>query len=128
MTIQSIVIYIIIGIVAGISSGVFGIGGGLIIIPALVYVAGYSQLSATGTSLAVLLPPIGIAATIEYYRRGHVNLKAAIIIALCLMLASWAGARITRKFNDLYLQLAFGIFLSTIGCYIVVSTLRKILH
>ncbi|MBN1759202.1 MAG: sulfite exporter TauE/SafE family protein [Chitinispirillaceae bacterium] len=126
MTLQSILLYIGIGVFAGISAGIFGIGGGLIIIPALIYLAGYSQLAATGTSLAVLLPPIGIAATVEYYRRGHVNLKAALIIAASLLIASWAGARITRRFNDLYLRLAFGIFLASIGGYMVISTIRKL--
>lgn len=126
MTLQSFILYAAIGAAAGIASGMFGVGGGLIMIPALVYFAGYSQLSATGTSLAVLLPPIGIAATIEYYRRGHVDLKAAIVMAICLMLSSWMGARLTRKFSELYLRLAFGIVLAAAGCYIAVSALRKL--
>ena len=126
MTAQMVFIYISIGVVAGILAGFFGLGGGLVIIPALIYFAGYSQLTATGTSLAVLLPPIGIAATVEYYRRGSVNLKAALIIAAALMIASWAGARITRRFNELYLRLAFGILLVSIGGYMVVSTIRKL--
>jgi uncharacterized protein len=123
---QSIIIFSLIGLFAGLTAGVFGLGGGLIIIPALVYVAGFSQFTATGTSLAVMLPPIGIAATIEYCRRGHVNLKAAMIIAACLILGSWLSARMTRKFNELYLRLAFGIFLSVIGLLVVFSTWRKI--
>ena len=126
MTPQQILLYTGIGVFAGISAGFFGIGGGLVIIPALIYFAGYSQLSATGTSLAVLLPPIGLAATYEYYRRGHVNLQAALIIAVSLMLASWFGARITRKFNELYLRLGFAIFLVSIGVYMIVSTIRKL--
>ena len=123
---QSIVIFVLIGLTAGLTAGIFGLGGGLIIIPALVYFAGFSQFSATGTSLAVLLPPIGILATIEYYRRGQVNLKAAIIIALCLMLGAWLSARITRRFNELYLRLAFGLFLTGIGFWVVYSAWRKI--
>ncbi|MBN1577959.1 MAG: sulfite exporter TauE/SafE family protein [Chitinispirillaceae bacterium] len=126
MTVQSIVLYMAIGIIAGIASGMFGIGGGFIIIPALVYAAGYSQFTATGTSLAVLLPPIGLAATIEYWRRGHVNFQAAFIIALCMLFASWAGAWFTRKLNGLHLRFGFGIFLTAVGLYIAVSTLRKI--
>lgn len=126
MTIQAVALYVGIGVFAGISAGLFGIGGGLVIIPALIYLAGYSQLTATGTSLAVLLPPIGLVATIEYYRRGYVNLKAAMIIAVSLMIASWFGARFTRRFNELYLRLGFGIFLASIGGYMIVSTLRKL--
>lgn len=123
---QSVLLFSLIGLTAGIIAGMFGIGGGLIIIPALVYIAGFSQFAATGTSLAVLLPPIGILATIEYYRRGHVNMKAALIMAVCLMLGSWLSARMTRKFNELYLRLAFGMFLSGIGLWVVFSTWRKI--
>jgi uncharacterized protein len=127
MSPQQILVYIGIGGFAGFSAGFFGIGGGLVILPALIYFAGYSQLTATGTSLAVLLPPIGLAATYEYYRRGHVNFKAALIIAASLMLASWFGARITRKFNELYLRLGFAVFLVSIGGYMIVSTIRKLL-
>jgi len=126
MTIQSILLFCTIGVTAGLLSGVFGIGGGLIIIPALIYFAGFSQFEATGTSLAVLLPPIGIMASMEYYRRGFVNLKAALIIALCLMLASWVGARFTRKINEMYIRIGFGGMLSLIGIFIVISSLRKV--
>ncbi|HEU4724800.1 MAG TPA: sulfite exporter TauE/SafE family protein, partial [Candidatus Eisenbacteria bacterium] len=68
---------VVIGLLAGLLSGMFGIGGGVVIVPALVYVAGFRQHMATGTSLAVLLPPIGIAAAYEYHRYGHVNVRAA---------------------------------------------------
>ena len=125
MSMQSILLYCIIGVVAGVLSGLFGIGGGLVIIPALIYFAGYSQLEATGTSLAVLLPPIGVMATVEYYRRGFVNLKAALLIAVCLMLASWAGARFTRKINELYIRIGFGGMLTIVGVIIVLSSLKK---
>ncbi len=126
MSIESILIYMAIGAVAGIISGMLGIGGGMIIIPALVYIAGYSQFSATGTSIAVMLPPIGLLAAIEYYRRGHVNLTAAIIISICMMLASWVGARFTHRINDLYLRIGFGLMLAVLGVYMVVSALRKL--
>lgn len=126
MTIQSMILFVSIGITAGLLSGVFGIGGGLIIIPALIYFAGFSQFEATGTSLAVLLPPIGVMATLEYNRRGFVNIKAALIIAVCLMFASWVGARFTRKINELYIRIGFGGMLSIIGILIVVSSLRKV--
>ena len=126
MTIQQILLYCAIGAIAGISSGLFGIGGGLVIIPALIYIAGYSQLAATGTSLAVLLPPIGLAAALEYYRRGHVNFGAALIIAVTLMITAWLGARFTRRFNELYLRLVFGILLASIGGYMVITTIRKL--
>ena len=70
----NIVIYLLIGILAGLLSGLFGIGGGIIIIPALVYIGGFSQLKAQGTSLAALLLPVGILAFIEYYKKGNVDM------------------------------------------------------
>lgn len=126
MTIQQLCIYVGIGVLAGILSGLFGIGGGLVIIPSLIYFAGYSQFQATGTSLAVLLPPIGVMATLEYYKRGYVDIKAALIIAVCLMLAAWVGAKMTRKLNEQYIRLAFGGLLSAVGLLIFVTSLRKI--
>src|SRR5207237_9073586 len=67
---------IAIGISAGFLSGLFGIGGGVIVVPALIYAAGFTQHKATGTSLAILLPPVGLAATLEYYRNGNVGIRA----------------------------------------------------
>ena len=69
---------ILIGLSAGLLSGLFGIGGGVLIVPALMYGLGFSQKMATGTSLAILLPPVGIAAVLEYYRHGAVDIKAAL--------------------------------------------------
>lgn len=71
--------FIAIGLSSGVLAGIFGIGGGILIVPALMYVAGFSQKLAIGTSLAVLLPPIGIAAVLEYYRNGNVDFRAALI-------------------------------------------------
>ena len=79
---DNLIIYLIIGIVAGILSGLFGIGGGTIIIPALVFLAGYSQLKAQGTSLIAMLPPVGILAFLEYYKRGNTDLYAGILFVL----------------------------------------------
>src|SRR6185295_5410711 len=69
----SLLTLVLIGLVSGLASGVFGIGGGVLIVPGLIYLAGFTQHRATGTSLAVLLPPVGLAATIEYYRHGNVD-------------------------------------------------------
>jgi len=67
---NQLMVLVAIGLLSGLASGIFGIGGGVILVPALIYLAGFSQHRATGTSLAVLLPPIGLAATIEYYVHG----------------------------------------------------------
>lgn len=88
---------IIIGLSAGLLSGLFGIDGGILIVPALVYILGFSQKLATGTSLAILLPPVGIAAVWEYYRHGNVDLRAALIIAMMVLVGSWLGARVASQ-------------------------------
>src|SRR5689334_22904943 len=111
----SIVLVLAIGLAAGILSGVFGIGGGVVIVPALIYLAGFNQHSATGTSLAVLLPPIGIAAVMEYYRHGNVNLYAALVIAAGVTAGGWIGALAANRTAGPYLRLAFGVFILLLG-------------
>ena len=124
---NSMMVYVFIGVLAGVISGFFGIGGGIIIVPALIYLAGFSQLMATGTSLAVLLPPIGLAATLEYYKRGYVNWKAAIVIALCLFLSAWLSARFATRVNAAFLRLGFGAFITLIGLYFIFTSLQNVL-
>jgi uncharacterized membrane protein YfcA len=103
----SIVIFVGIGLATGVVAGLFGIGGGLLLIPALVYLAGYTQHEATGISLAVLLPPVGLGAVLEYYRRGHVDLEVALIIAVAVMVGGWFGAVLAHHMSGPYLRLAF---------------------
>ena len=82
---------VIIGLVAGIGSGFFGIGGGVIIVPAPDLLGRLQPAPCVGTSLAVLLPPVGLAATAEYYRKGNVDLPAAMVIAVALLLGGYAA-------------------------------------
>jgi len=113
------IIYIAIGISSGILAGILGIGGGILIVPALMYVAGFSQKLAIGTSLAVLLPPIGIAAVIEYYRNGYVDFKAALIIASTAIIGAWIGARSAHYIDAHTLKIIFGVFLIFLGIYMI---------
>ena len=115
-----------IGLAAGLLSGVFGIGGGVVIVPALIYLAGFSQHRATGTSLAVLLPPIGFAATWEYYRHGNVDIGAAMIIASAVFAGGWVGALIANRTSGPYLRLAFGTFVIALGIYLTIGALRRL--
>jgi len=115
-----------IGLVAGLLSGVFGIGGGVVIVPALIYLAGFSQHRAIGTSLAVLLPPIGLAAVWEYYRQGQVNVSAAMIIAAAVFVGGWFGAVVAGGISGPYLRLAFGVFVVTLGLYLVLGAFRRL--
>ena len=119
-------LYLIIGSLGGIVSGLFGIGGGLIIVPALVYFAGFTQHKATGTSLAVLLPPIGLMATIEYYRHGNVDFRAAIIIAGAMITMGWVGAALANKISGPHLRLGFGVFLCGLSFYLIHGACKRL--
>src|SRR6185295_9106260 len=109
------VIFLLIGLGAGVTSGLFGVGGGIVIVPALIYWAGFTQHRATGTSLAVLLPPIGLAATVEYYRHGNVDVRAAAILAATMILGAWLGAFLANRMTGPHLRLAFGVFVFLLG-------------
>jgi uncharacterized membrane protein YfcA len=103
------------GIVAGILSGLIGIGGGVIIVPALVFLFGMTQHQAQGTTLALLVPPIGFLAAWTYYKHGYVDLRAAGLICAGFILGSLLGARVATGFSDDVLQKVFGVALIGIG-------------
>lgn len=112
---SSLIIYLVIGIVAGILSGLFGIGGGVIIIPSLMFLEGFSQLKAQGTSLVALLPPVGILAFLEYYKRGNTDLYAGIIICLAMVIGAKFGAQFANMLPLDVMRKSFGIFVILIG-------------
>ncbi len=118
--------FVLIGAMGGVFAGLFGVGGGIVIVPGLIYWAGFSQAKATGTSLAVLLPPIGLAATIEYYRHGNVNFKAAAILAVTMIAGSWVGAYFANRMKGPTLRLAFGLFVTSLGIYLVYGAAKRL--
>jgi uncharacterized protein len=93
MDTSTILILLAIGLVAGVLGGMIGIGGGIIIIPALVYFLAVDQRMAQGTSLAILLPPIGLLAVMNYYKAGQVNIKFAAVIAVAFLVGSYFGSK-----------------------------------
>jgi uncharacterized protein len=111
MSAYTYIILVLIGLIAGIIAGMFGIGGGLIIVPALIYFAGFREHEAIGTSLAVLLPPIGLFAAYNYYTKGYVNLKYALIIAATFMIASYFSSKLTISLPENMVRKLFSIFL-----------------
>ncbi|MEW5764050.1 MAG: TSUP family transporter [Acidobacteriota bacterium] len=110
---------LLVGLLAGVLSGVFGIGGGVIIVPALIYILGFPAHKATGTSLAVLLPPIGLAAVLEYYHHDFVDLRAAAIIALACILGAWVGSVFAVRISGPALKMSFGVFVLLTGAYMI---------
>lgn len=119
-------LFVFIGLFGGVASGLFGIGGGIVIVPALIYWAGFSQTMATGTSLAVLLPPIGLAAAIEYYRHGNIDVQAAIILAATMLVGAWVGAKFANHMAMPQLSLMFDLFVCGLGVYLVYGACRRL--
>ncbi|GAC1409687.1 MAG: sulfite exporter TauE/SafE family protein [Gemmatimonadaceae bacterium] len=109
------ILFIAIGLVAGVLAGIFGIGGGIVIGPALILLAKFQPQLATGTSLGGLLLPVGALGAWEYYRRGHLDITAALWIALGLLFGTWVGAKLAQSLSGPQLQKAFAIFLVLIA-------------
>ena|SRR5881628_2320926 len=109
------------GLTAGIVSGLFGVGGAIVIIPGLVLLAKLPQHVANGTSLAALLLPVGVLGAMEYYRRGQVNVPYAVIIAIGLFVGAFLGARFAGSLSDATLRRTFGAFLLLISAKLLVG-------
>ncbi|MHA2610407.1 MAG: TSUP family transporter [bacterium JZ-2024 1] len=114
-------IYILLGIVAGGFSGLLGIGGGLLLVPALSILFHFSQHQAQGTSLAVLLLPLGILGVWEYYREGHIQIPVALAIAAGFIVGAYFGAALATSISSLHLKKIFGAFLFLVSLYYIFS-------
>jgi uncharacterized membrane protein YfcA len=113
--------FLFVGVFTGAVSGMFGIGGGVFVIPAMVYLFGFSQKTATGTSLAMLLPPIGILAFLQFYKSGYVNVPAAILLIAGFLAGSWLSAGYTVTLPDLLLKRLFGGLLIVMGAIYILT-------
>ena len=111
MDMQTLLLLLCIGLLAGIASGFVGIGGGRIIVPALVFGLGLNQPMAQGTSLAMMIPPIGILAVMSYYKAGQIQLEYAGILALTFVLGAWMGSKWALRINPSVVRLIFGLFM-----------------
>jgi uncharacterized membrane protein YfcA len=120
------ILLIVVGVVSGIASGLFGIGGGVIVVPALTVLLGYTHERAIGTSLAVLLPPVGLAAVMQYYRQGNVDLRGAAWIAGGLFAGAWLGSLLALRSGETAMRMAFGIFVTGLGVWLTVAAARGI--
>ena len=111
-------LFVAIGLGAGVLSGVFGIGGSVVIVPALLLIAHMEPQTATGTSLGALLLPVGALGAWSYYRRGHLNVAAALAIALGLFVGAYFGARLAQGMAPGVLRRAFAVFLVAVAARI----------
>jgi len=115
MTSEIIVLLILIGLGAGILSGLIGVGGGIIIVPGLIYVLGFSQQQAQGTSLGLLLLPVGIFAVINYYNKGHIDLKVVLIMSIAFAIGGFIGSKWALAISQQSLRKIFAIILFYVG-------------
>ena len=106
---------LLIGLVVGAFSGIVGIGGGILFIPALVYLLGMSQHKAQGTSLGALLLPVGLFAFMEYYRKGNADLRVALLLAAGFVVGGYFGAVGAQHISDLWLRRIFALLLMAVG-------------
>lgn len=121
MSFQTILILILVGISAGILSGFVGVGGGIIIVPALVFFLGMTQFEAQGTSLFILLLPVGILAVWNYSKQGHINWGYGLIVAFAFVAGGFIGSRLSLKMSPHLVQLIFGIVMILISVKLIIS-------
>lgn len=105
------VLYVILGIAAGTLSGMLGIGGGIVLIPALVFIFGLTQHQAQGTTLALMVPPIGLLAALRYYQSGNVKLGMAGFICIGFFVGGLIGAGLVQNISEPLLKKGFAVFL-----------------
>jgi len=108
---QTIMLLIVIGLSAGILSGLVGVGGGIIIVPALVFFLGFSQLQAQGTSLGLLLLPVGIFAVANYYKGGYIDIRVVGIMCFAFVAGGWIGSKLALRMDEDIVKKIFGILL-----------------
>ncbi|HEY6900851.1 MAG TPA: sulfite exporter TauE/SafE family protein [Puia sp.] len=115
MSIQTIALLVLVGLLAGMLSGLVGLGGGVIIVPALVFVLGFTQHQATGTSLGILLLPAGIFAVMNYYKRGFVDVKVVMLVFVGFLVGGWLGSKLSIGMPEALLKKIFAIVLLLIA-------------
>ena len=119
MTITQFILLALIGLMAGVFSGTFGVGGAIIVIPALIFFLGLSQHQAQGTSLAFMLPPVTLMATITYWKNGYVNWKFALVLAVMFFLGTYFGSQLSIHISDKILRKMFGSLLLLVALKII---------
>lgn len=118
---DSIILYVLVGATAGVLSGLLGIGGGIILVPALVLLVGLTQQQAQGTTLVLLTAPFGLLAALTYYQSGYADLKIAAILGIGFFFGAFLGAKVATSIPNIVLQKIFGIALLVVAVYLLLS-------
>lgn len=115
MDIQMMLLIILVGIAAGVLGGLVGVGGGIIIVPALVYLLGFSQKTAQGTSLGLIMLPVGILGVLQYYKQGHVDMKVVALLAIGFFIGSYFGSKVALRLPQDTVKKIFAILMIIIA-------------
>jgi len=115
MTMQTILLLVLVGLAAGVLSGLVGVGGGIIIVPALVYILGFSQHEAQGTSLGLLLLPVGIFAVLNYYKQGYIDMKVVAIMCVAFVIGGWVGSKVSLSLPQETVKKIFAVLMLLIA-------------
>jgi uncharacterized membrane protein YfcA len=118
-----ILIFLGIGLAAGLLSGLFGIGGGVLIVPALILLAKLPPVVATGTSLGALTLPVVALGTWAYYQNGNINIRASLLVALGLFVGAYFGAQLAQQLSPVMMKRAFAVFLVAVAVRLYWDTL-----
>lgn len=125
ISLQTILILVIIGLAAGLMSGFVGIGGGIVMVPIMVYGLGFSQMQAQGTSLAVLAMPVGILAVMNYYKAGEMSVPAALLIACGFIIGGYFGSKYALKLPEHKVKFVFALLMIVIMGKMLISSGMK---
>ena len=125
MDIQTILILMLVGIAAGMLSGLVGVGGGIVIVPALVIILGFSQKMAMGTSLGILLLPVGILGVMQYYKQGYVDIRVVLIISAAFLFGSYFGSKIALSLPQETIKKIFAVFMIIIAIKLLFFDKKK---
>jgi uncharacterized protein len=115
MSTQTLLLIVLIGLAAGILSGLVGVGGGIIIVPALIFFLGFGMHQAMGTSLGILLLPAGILGVLNYYRKGYVDVKVVVILFIGFLIGNYVGSKISLGLSETVLKKIFAVVLVLIA-------------
>ena len=112
----TLLMLLFIGLLAGVASGFVGVGGGLVLVPAMVVFLGLGQHAAQGTSLAMMLPPVGILAVLQYHRAGEVHWAYAAVLCVTFVIGAWTGSKWSLKLSESWVKLVFGLVMLYASC------------
>ena len=121
MSIQTILLLTLIGLAAGILSGMVGIGGGVVIVPALVFLLGLSQHQAQGTSLFVLSMPVLVFAVFNYWRTGNINWRFGLVRASTFIIGAFLGSKLTLRLPEAWVKLIFGLLMAYVSVQLILA-------